>query len=360
GQEMQHDTSPHDVKIGGKKIRVQCASLVLAYSRMLYAQVYPTFNRFYCKNFLSEGVQYFRGAAKFCMVDNTNVVRASGTGKSMVPKAEMAAFSERFNFKFIAHAIGDANRSARVENPFYYIENNFYKGRTFTDLDDLNQQLFQWCKKVALNPLGNQPFSRMDLYQTERLHLQKLPIHIPEVYALHSRIVNLEGNVQLHENRYSVPDELLGRRVEVRESIDKVRVFDGHKLVAEHPRSHEGARTTVAIASHRTEGRRPLKGKYGSDRILPEEKTLRAAAPEIDAMVTAIRKEGRSRTSPAIKRLYRLYLDYPTEALCKACERALEYGLTDLSRIERMVLRNVAGDYFPFNITIDFEEIDHE
>jgi transposase len=38
GQEMQHDTSPHDVHLGGTVRRVQTASLVLAYSRMLFFQ----------------------------------------------------------------------------------------------------------------------------------------------------------------------------------------------------------------------------------------------------------------------------------------------------------------------------------
>jgi hypothetical protein len=33
----------------------------------------------------------------------------------MVPVPEMAAFGERFGFQFVAHAIGDANRSARGE-----------------------------------------------------------------------------------------------------------------------------------------------------------------------------------------------------------------------------------------------------
>jgi peptide subunit release factor 1 (eRF1) len=47
-----------------------------------------------------------------------------------------------------------------------------------------------------------------------------------------------------------------------------------------------------------------------------------------------------------IRRLYRLYIEYPTEALRTALEEALLYGLTDLERIERMVLRNVAGNYF--------------
>jgi hypothetical protein len=67
------------------------------------------------------------------MIDNTHVVVLRGTGREMVPVLEMAAFAERFNFCFVAHERGDANRSARVERPFWFIENNFLAGRTFSN-----------------------------------------------------------------------------------------------------------------------------------------------------------------------------------------------------------------------------------
>lgn len=356
GEEMQHDTSPHKVTVGGKRLLLQCASVVLCFSRMLFAQVYTTFNRFYCKVILTEAIKRFKGAAKWCMVDNTSVVIASGTGKNAKPAPEMEAFGNRFGFEFAAHEKGDANRSARVEGPFYYIERNFYPGRTFADLSDVNRQLADWCEQKSHRFLRELQARPIDLYQTERLHLEALPIYIPEVYELHSRIVNLEGNVHLHTNRYSVPDELLGRQVQVRETIDKVRVYHGHKLVAEHDTEPEGARARVVNKDHHTEGRRPKRS--GQTPILPEEKTLRAAAPELDRLVEMLRKEGRGRPLRHIRRLYRFYLDYPTEALCKAVARALEYGLTDLERIERMTLRNVAGDYFRLDIDDEQESGD--
>jgi len=102
GKEMQHDTSPHDVRIGGRVLRVQCASLVLGYSRMIYAQVYLRFTRFECRCFLSEALQHFGGAARRCTVDNTSVIRVRGTGANMEPAPIMAAFSERFGFEFKA------------------------------------------------------------------------------------------------------------------------------------------------------------------------------------------------------------------------------------------------------------------
>lgn len=102
GQEMQHDTSPHDVVVGGVKRRVQTASVVLCFSRMRYVQMYPAFNRFYCKVFLTEAMQFFGGACGQCMIDNTHVVVAQGSGRKMIPAPEMAAFAERFGFSFAA------------------------------------------------------------------------------------------------------------------------------------------------------------------------------------------------------------------------------------------------------------------
>ena len=117
GEESQHDTSPHEVELGGRKRKVQTASAVLCYSRMLFFQCYPTFRRFDCKVFLTDALRYWGGATTRVMIDNTHVVVLRGSGREMVPVPEMAAFGERLGFQFVAHAIGNANRSARV-TPF--------------------------------------------------------------------------------------------------------------------------------------------------------------------------------------------------------------------------------------------------
>ena len=85
GEEMQHDTSPHTIVIGGARTNVECASLILCYSRVLYAQVYRRWNRFTCRAFLTKALKYFGGAAKRCMLDNSTVIIARGTGKNAVP-----------------------------------------------------------------------------------------------------------------------------------------------------------------------------------------------------------------------------------------------------------------------------------
>src|SRR6516164_5658064 len=119
---------------------VICGGAALSYSRMLFVQMYPVFTRFTCKIFLTDALQFMTGACATCMIDNTHVVVAAGTGAQMVSAPEMAAFAERFHFTFRAHEKGDANRSARVERPFRYVETNFLAGRTFADFADPNAQ----------------------------------------------------------------------------------------------------------------------------------------------------------------------------------------------------------------------------
>lgn len=58
GEEMQHDTSPHWVLLGDKKLKVQCASLVLGYSRKLFMQYYPCFTRYAKKSIIQNKGRY--------------------------------------------------------------------------------------------------------------------------------------------------------------------------------------------------------------------------------------------------------------------------------------------------------------
>ena len=108
-------------------IKAQTASAVLCYSRMLFFQINPTFQRFDCKVFLTDAVRYMNGAPERVMIDNTHVVVLRGTGREMIPVPEMEAFADRLGFRFVAHERGDANRSARVERPFHSSKTTFWQ-----------------------------------------------------------------------------------------------------------------------------------------------------------------------------------------------------------------------------------------
>ncbi len=342
GEEIQHDTSPHELELAGKKRKVQTASAVLCYSRMLFFQCYPTFQRFDCKVFLTEALRYLGGASERVMIDNTHVVVLRGSGRDMVPVPEMAAFGERFGFQFVAHAIGNANRSARVERPFWFIESNFLAGRTFSSWEDLNQRAREWCDKVNSTYKKHIRAVPRELFAVERLHLKSLPAWIPEVYRLQQRLVDIEGYVALNSNRYSVPVDWMGRRVEVRETRDKIEIqLDARRLVT-HRRIAEAEHQRVMLAEHR-----PPRGQRAPrPDPHPEEKAIVIAVPELADYVVGLKQRSRKLVTLALRQLLRLVREYPREPLLAAVREAAHYGLYDLDRLERMILRRVAREYF--------------
>lgn len=341
GREMQHDTSPHRAPLGGVEHRIETASLVLCYSRLLFVQCYPVFNRFYCKVFLTDALEYVGGAAATCMIDNTHVVVATGTGARMVPAPEMAAFAERFGFLFRAHEKGDANRSARVERPFHFIEHNFLAGRTFADLADLNTQARTFCDKVNATPKRHLHASPRELFAVEQSHLRPLPLFVPEVYALHHRLVDVEGYVNVHGHRYSVPYLLIGRQLEVRETKDRIDVYHGPRLVASHPKVFGRTFTRMTTPEHR-----PPRGARPSTQPSPEDQALALADPPVPAYAAALKQRRTGRGTLALRRLLALYREYPRAAFLQAVTLAQQYGLFDLDRLERLTLRVIAKDYF--------------
>jgi hypothetical protein len=342
GVEMQHDTSPHTVEVGGRKYKAQTASAVLCYSRMLFFQINPTFQRFDCKVFLTDALRYTGGVVERVMIDNTHVVVLRGTGREMIPVPEMEAFAERFGFRFVAHQIGDANRSARVERPFSFIENNFLAGRTFTSWEDLNQRARQWCDKVNSTYKKHIRAVPRELFTVERLHLKPLPAWIPEVYRLHQRTVDVEGYVSVNSIRYSVPVAWIGHRVEVRETRDNIEIEMDARHIVTHARAATPLSQRVTLAAHR-----PPRGEgVKRNDPHPEEKAIVEAAPETALYVAALKLKSRKVVALALRQLLRLLREYPREPFLAAVQEAARYGLYDLDRLERMILRRVARDYF--------------
>ncbi len=343
GEELQHDTSPHRLTLGEKTLTAQCASLVLAYSRMLFIQYYPTFTRFEAKAFLTEAVRFFDGACARCVIDNTSVILAGGSGPSALIAPEMEAFGALFGMAFRAHAIGHSDRKGRVERPFAYVEKNFLAGRTFADWADLNAQARAWCQQVAnAKPKRVLGMSPQAAYAMEKPHLVPLPPHIPPVTQIHYRVVDTQGYIHLDTVRYSVPERLLGQKVAVHKQPEQVQVFHGHDLVAEHPRL-VGQRYAIAlIKAHHpslTRGRMP-KGPC------PQEQALLGRDPRLDRYVAALKQRAPGRGVAKLRQLLALKQAYPAEPFLAAIEQALRYGLFDLNRLERLILERVAGDFF--------------
>jgi hypothetical protein len=285
------------------------------------------------------------------MVDNTSVVRVRGTGADMVCAPEMAALAQRLAFKFAAHEVGDTNRSAHVERSFDHFEKNFFPGRVFTDWADLNRQARTWCDQKNNSFRRHLHAKPVELFASEQPYLKSLPEWLPEVYQVHHRIVDVEGCVSVHRHRYSVPFAFIDRQVQVRETKDRIIVYSGPRQIAEHTKAWSLKPQRVCDPAHRPErGVRRVRDGLADQAL----QRIVADLPEAKAYAAELKKRSRGRGLLALRRLWRLVEEYPRTPLLAALQTAHHYGLYDLERLERMTLRNIAGDFFNLSQSEEF------
>ena len=273
----------------------------------------------------------------------TSVIVAHGSGPDADIAPEMVRFGEIFGVRFVPHAVGDPDRKARIERNFAYVDQNFLAGRTFSDWNDLNAQAQRWCSDVAnkkmKRSLGMSPEAA---YLTEKPYLTPLPPYIPPVYQTLYRTVDLEGYVAVDTNRYSVPERLTGKEVEVHKLWDRIEVFFKNRKVADHPRLVDKRETKVTATGHHP----PLYRARAYEGPCAEEKILLGQHEWLDRFVEEVRKRSAGRGVRSLRRLLDLKRTYPAEPFERAVTEALHYGLYDLARLEQMVLSYVAGDFF--------------
>ena len=342
GAEMQHDTSPHTIEINGKKVSAQCAAAILPVSRYAFIQYYPCFTRFEIQVFLTEAVQYFGGSTPRCTVDNTSVVVASGSGPEAVIAPQMRAFGEHFGITFIPHAVMHSDRKAHVERIFHWVENNFLPGRSFESWSDLNQQARAWCDQVAnqkiKKELGMNPKTA---FEEERKSLLPLPPYIPQVTHVVHRVVDSYGYAHLETNRYSLPERLIQKSVELHKLAEEVVIYFDNAEAAHHTR----------MVGQRN-GRSTLKGhhnsKHHSSKRGPttEEQLLRGVDEILDQYLDDLKRHLKGRGVQGMRKLLQIKRSYPIAPFLTAIQQAHHYKLYDLNRLEKMVLERVRGDFF--------------
>jgi hypothetical protein len=101
------------------------------------------------------------------------------------------------------------------------------------------------------------------------------------------------------------------------------------------------------VGRARTELRTGHRGGRARARRCPAEETaLLRAVPELADYLGRLKQHAPARGIRDVRRLARLVHDYPRAPLLDTIRTATAYGLYDLERVERMLLRTLARDFF--------------
>jgi len=276
GEEMQHDTSEHKVRINGVKQKLISSGIYLRYSKMRYIRFYRRFNRFTMKCFIDEALRHWGYCPRYCIIDNTSLAVLGGTGSAAIMNPEMSSFADNYGFTWKAHAIGHANRKAGTERNFYTIETNFLPGRTFTTLEDLNKQAVEWATvRYAKRPLSKTKLIPCELFEVEKYQLIKLPDFITAPYMPYQRLVDQYGYCSFDGNYYWVPENVTSRKVTLLEYAAHLRIMNGTHELSRYDLPADGTNNEIIVPPGHSPKNHfvPKNRKIGCDQ---EEQRLRA------------------------------------------------------------------------------------
>lgn len=335
GAEMQHDTSPYTVKFGTTRIKVVGSVIYMRYSKMRYLKFYRSFNRFAMKCFIHEALTFWGHAAPVCIIDNTNLARLRGTGKNAVMVPEMKLFAKQYGFEFFCHEVRHSNRKAGNERSFYTVETNFFPGRNFETLEDMNQQAFDW----ATIRMPNRPVSKTRMiparaFEYEQSFLEKLPPYVTPPYLAHERGTDQYGYAAVDGNFYWVPGKTRFN-VKVLQFCDHLEIYHKRKKLAEYQLPPDG------IKNDKISPKGEPKPRYQpNNRKKPtaeEEKLLRSAAPEVDDYLNFVLVMKGKVRHRFIRQLYNLHKKTALPLFAKAVKRALKYRIKSVDTIENII-----------------------
>jgi len=344
GAEMQHDTSPYRVKFAHIPVLVQGSLLYFRYCKVRYLKFYRAFDRFKMKCFFHEALTFWRYVAPWCIIDNTNLARLSGTGKNAVINPEMAQFAKQYGFEFVCHEKGHANRKAGNERGFYTVETNFFPGREFTSLEDMNHQALEW----ATHRMANRPTTKTRLipakvFEYEKAYLKKLPAYVPAPYLVLTRGTDQYGYASVDGNFYWIPGTDR-QDVKVLQYAEHLMIYRNRKLLGRYRIPADGVKHK-RIAPEGQE-KPPYKPKNRKKPTTKQENILRTAAKEIDEYLDFAIKNGVKQKHRFIRALYGLYRKIAIEVFIKTVSRALKYRITDIKTIERIATLQLTASHF--------------
>jgi hypothetical protein len=226
-------------------------SLVLGFSRLLFCryvlrQDLATVVRCHMAAFTALG-----GVPRQILYDRMKTAVLGEQDQHIVYNQRLLDLARHYGFTLRACAAYRAKTKGKVERPYRYIRQDFFLGRKFRDLQDLNEQLTAWLAGVAnVRVHGTTRRVVSEAFAEEQLALQPLPeVPYQTVLRLERRITR-DGMVSVDGNEYSVPDTTRRRTVEVQVTAQEVLILDGGQLVAVHPVLEGRGRRRIA-AGHR-------------------------------------------------------------------------------------------------------------
>lgn len=217
GDQAQFDWGQYEVLAGGEQITIYCFSMILSYSRRKAAVCSKSQNGISIYEAIQDLFVELGGTTKELLIDNPKALVTSHR------KGEEVEFNESA-LKLFTHLGIDANAclpmrprtKGKIERPFQYLEQQFFKGSSFENMEDLNFKLKEFMDVWNNRIHGTTRRVPIEMYGEEKNFLGKLKKKLIIDSELEIRNVSNDSFVIVDTNRYSVPVKYVDKLVKIR------------------------------------------------------------------------------------------------------------------------------------------------
>jgi hypothetical protein len=205
--------------------------MILGYSRKIFAELIkhcdlPTFLDCHIHAF-----EYFGGVPDQILYDRMrNVYIGKIAGKKQFNNT-LIGFALHYGFKPEVAPAYAAWVKGKVERPYSFIREGFWRGYGFICLDTANRDLLSWLSQKDERVHGTTHEVVTDRFYREKPHLNMLP---PQAFDTSYRIyrkVYKDCTVRFEGNSYVVPHDLVGKQIILRVKDSFMRIFYNYCLV---------------------------------------------------------------------------------------------------------------------------------
>nr|WP_231701801.1 IS21 family transposase [Crassaminicella thermophila] len=240
GEICEFDWGYIKLTINGQPKTFQMAVFTTAKGNYRYANLYHNQKM---ENFLDAHVKFFNqieGIYATIVYDNMKVAVKKFINKSEKEHTDdLLKLSLYYGFKYRFCNTRKGNEKGHVERSVEYIRRKVYgKKDDFRDLEEANNYLAMELEKLnSKKSKHNGNKSPKELLNEEKPHLLKsLPSY--DIARTCELRVNKYSVISIDENKYSVPDFLVGRFVFVKIYPEKIFIYHNNTLVSEHQRNY--------------------------------------------------------------------------------------------------------------------------
>jgi transposase len=221
-----------------------CFVLILSYSRYLFAHIFPRSSfEFFIEGHLM-AFSAMNGTAHSLRYDNLKSVVISRRPEVRY-NPRFLDFSRHYGVEIRLCNPARGNEKGRVERVIRTMRTTFFNNMaTYRSLSAINQGLHEWGdnkNNTIHRATGKRP---VDLVKEE--HLMSLPGIPWQNVHIHSPVKTTKTAMMIFDtNTYSVPDYLVGRALSIHATPTTVKIYDGNKEVASHPRLFERCKQII-------------------------------------------------------------------------------------------------------------------